>query len=92
MVDVPQQDWIAYESLARASDVAWVRGLTSGDRFTLYADMFDIVCTGRPDSTGRERLDRRSWQQKLAARQKAVAAFTKLDEFHRERPAAHNAR
>lgn len=85
----PQQDWRAYELLTRASDAAWVRGLTLNDRFDLYSDLFSIVWEAQQqrDNT---RLDQWNWDQKVATRLRTVEAFAKMDLLHRERAASHN--
>ena len=90
MVDVPQQDWSLYESLAHESDVAWVRGLTLQSRFAIYEDLFSVIWNGRRDRGNWERLDRWNWDQKLAGRQRLVEAFAKLDQLYRERAAAND--
>jgi hypothetical protein len=90
MFRVPQQDWAAYKALTAESDAAWVRGLTTSERFALYADLFDMVHNARRGPGDWERLDRWAWEQKLAIRLKLVDAFAKLDQLRSERAAANN--
>jgi hypothetical protein len=93
MLDGPQRDWSYFESRKQDSDRAWIRGLTTSERFGLYSSFFDAVWTARQALPGDwERLERRRWEEKLAIRHRMVDAFTKLDKLRRERSAAHDSR
>lgn len=62
--------------------------MTPEEKFAIYADMFNIYWAARQNVSGDwERLDEHRWQEKLAIRQRMVEAFTKLDEWRRERAA-----
>ena len=90
MVDVPRQDWSLYEAFTGREEAAWIRGLSPQDRFAIYEDLFNVIWTA-PRSPGEsERLEQWRWDQKLALRLRLVEAFTKLDQFRRERAAANN--
>jgi hypothetical protein len=91
MLDAPQQNWQLYESMSRAVDVAWLRGLTAGDRFTLYADLFNLVAAGRVGLPSSERLDSMRWREKVEARARLVDAFARLDQWRRERASTNHA-
>jgi hypothetical protein len=90
---VPKHDWAAYEASAAKQEATQLRSLGTGERFAIYADLFDVVWTARRGvATGDwEKLDRWSWRQKLATRLRCVHAFQKLDEIRNGRPAATNA-
>jgi hypothetical protein len=88
MLDMPRQDWAFYEALTRKENARWLRSLSLSDRFTLYEDLFNVIWTARRQVGHSDRLDRWSWEQKLATRRRLVDAFTKLDQFRRERAAA----
>jgi hypothetical protein len=90
MLDAPRQDWRAYEERTRAGNVAWLRALTAQDRFALYCDLFDLIHQSRDPRVDLDRLEQRRWQQKLAARQRVVEAYRRLDEW-RERTAQRDA-
>jgi hypothetical protein len=81
----PCHDWALYENRVAAADAAWLRSLSSQERFALYADLFDMVLMARHNEQNQERLDRWTWQQKLASRMKMVEAFRKLDEHRRSK-------
>jgi len=87
MIDAPQQDWAAYERRCRQSDEEWLRGLTTDDRFDLYADLFRIVWDARRARGDWQRLDEWHWTRKVADRRRMVASLLKLDQFRRERAA-----
>jgi hypothetical protein len=89
MLDAPQQDWSAYDAKVKANDRAWLRGLTPGDRFTLYEDLFNIIYHGRDKNIDLERLEQWRWQQKVADRLRIVDALQSLDAL-RERSAKHH--
>jgi hypothetical protein len=91
MVVLPQQDWRAYQSRAQASEAAWLRGLSAADRFVLYADLFTIVWDAGRRRGDWERLERWSWQQKLALRRRLVEAYRMRDQLLHERAAQNNA-
>jgi hypothetical protein len=92
MVDVPQQDWSYYEAVTNREERAWLRGLSPQDRFAIYEDMFNVIWTAPRTPIEIERLERLRWEQKLSVRLRLVEAFTKLDQFRRERAAANNSR
>jgi hypothetical protein len=77
MTEVPQQDWAAYEALAAASDTVALRNLTPVDRFALYEDLFDLIWDVRRGLGDWEKLERWSWEQKLALRRQFVQAWHK---------------
>jgi hypothetical protein len=91
MLDAPQQNWAEYTNLTRSEDEASIRGMTVSERFSIYADLFNVIWNARRDLGNWERLDRWRWDQKLAARRQLVDAFNKLDELRRERSAANDA-
>jgi hypothetical protein len=85
----PQHDWSTYEALTRAENAIWIRALSPLDRFHLYEDMFNLIWASRQMPGDWDRLDHWRWQQKRAERMRQVEAFTKLDQFRRERAAAN---
>ena len=91
MITAPQQNWALYGYQARPIDAAWARGLTPSERFDIYGDFFDSIDAARAVLSSSERLERWSWEQKLATRLHLVEAFTKRDQLHRERTASRNA-
>jgi hypothetical protein len=88
----PQQDWNAFAAQTTAEDSAWIRGLSTEERFALYADMFGIIWKARQNGLRGDwdELDEWSWQRKLADRQRCVEAYRKLDEFQHVRAAEGN--
>jgi hypothetical protein len=92
MVDSPQQDWSFYRAQLQSSDEAWIRGLTTSDRFAIYKDLFDAVWNCRQELGNWGHLDDWAWNQNLAARQQAVAAFTKLDQIRGAGSSPNNTR
>jgi hypothetical protein len=91
MLDAPRQDWAFFEERARPVEAAWLRGLTTDERFALYNDMFNVIWQARRNLEGDwERLDDLRWQQKLALRLRMVEAFQKMDQHTRERTADDN--
>jgi hypothetical protein len=89
----PKQDWAAYQQRLAKEDAAWVRGLTPGERFDIYANLFAIVWRARHNLEGDwEKLEQWHWQQKLAMRQRCVRAYQKRDEIQHGRAAAEAAR
>jgi hypothetical protein len=92
MLDAPRQDWAFYEERAKPVEAAWLRGLTTDERFTLYADMFNAIWKARRTLNGDwERLDESRWQQKLDLRLRMVGTFQKRDKLIRERTAPSDA-
>jgi hypothetical protein len=91
MVTAPQQNWQLVDKLSHAEDVAWLRSLTSQERFTLYEGLLSLVGNSTLSSDALERLECRRWEDKLSIRRKFVEAFQKLDQLHRERAAANHA-
>jgi hypothetical protein len=91
MAFAPQQIWSTYEGITRPEHADWVRALSPQERFSLYEDMFNMIWTSRDARGDWDRLDRWRWEQKLATRIRQVEAFSKLDQFRRERAAANNA-
>ena len=91
MAFAPQQDWSVYESLTHAEYGEWLRGLSPQDRFALYSDMFNLIQSSREAGGDWDRLEKWHWEQKLAARMRQVEAFSKLDQWQRERAASNNA-
>jgi hypothetical protein len=92
VVDVPQQDWLAYEALTGPEDAKLLRQLTAQERFAIYNDLFKLVMTGRRGAGDWGRLDAWRWNEKVAHRQSLLTALTKLDQVRRERAAANDAR
>jgi hypothetical protein len=91
MLDAPQHDWSYYEAKTRDSDAAWNRGLSTQERFDLYASLFNTIWNARQSLPGDwDRLDNQRWQEKLTMRRRMVDAFHKLDEFRRERSASND--
>jgi hypothetical protein len=91
MLDAPQHDWHFYEVQTRASEAEWIRGLTTAERFALYASLFNTIWNARQNLPGDwERLEAQRWQEKLELRRRMIDAFRELDELHRERSAANN--
>jgi hypothetical protein len=90
MLDAPQHDWSFYEAKTRGSDAAWNCGLSTQERFDLYASLFNTIWNARQKLPGDwERLEEIRWQEKLEVRQKLVHAFRKLDQY-RERVSKNN--
>ena len=89
----PQHDWTAYESQVAKDEVERVRSLGTSERYAIYADMFAVIWTARQNDRKRdwEALDRWSWQEKLAIRQRCAAAYRRLDELRNGRAAANDA-
>ncbi|HEY4232569.1 MAG TPA: hypothetical protein VGM76_04030 [Lacipirellulaceae bacterium] len=92
MLDAPQQNWAEFTSATRDENDASIRRLTAADRFSIYADLFNVIWVARGELGNWERLDRWRWEQKLDERRRLVAAFNKLDQLRRERTAANDAR
>lgn len=90
MLNAPRQNWRDYEERTRTVDAAWLRALTVSDRFDLYCDLFDLIHQSRDARIDLERLEQRRWREKLTARQRAVEAYQKLDQW-RERTTQRNA-
>ncbi|MGE3241308.1 MAG: hypothetical protein AB7G28_22475 [Pirellulales bacterium] len=90
MVTAPQQNWQLVEKLSRADDVAWLRSLSSHDRFALYAGLLKLIRSSTLTPEEQERLERQRWEDKLVLRRKTVEAFHKLDELHRGRAATNH--
>jgi hypothetical protein len=90
MLDVPRQNWSLVERLSRRSDAAWWKSLAPGDRFDLYADLFNLIWESR-GSQDNHRLEQRRWRQKLETRLRVAGAFARLDEWRRARAAAKHA-
>jgi hypothetical protein len=90
MINAPRQDWRAYAERARASDAAWIRGLTLNDRFDLYSDLFGIIWEAQHEWEN-PRLERWNWDRKVAMRLRLVEAFGEMDKLNRERAASHHA-
>lgn len=90
----PKTNWASFEALTRDSDRAWIRGLTEETRFASYSALFNALWKSRsgPHATPGdwERLNQWSWKQKLAERHRMWAAFSKRDEYLRERTASRN--
>jgi hypothetical protein len=86
---VPRQDWKTLRALAKDADAAWMRGLSVGERFDLYADLFGIVWEAQRSRENTERLEKWSWDRKLACRRRLAEAYWKLDELRRKRAASH---
>jgi hypothetical protein len=80
-----------YEAITARENAEWIRSLTSQERFAIYADLFDVIWSARQTLGDWEQLECWQWDQKLAHRLRMVEAFSKLDEFRRERAAANNA-
>jgi hypothetical protein len=91
MLDAPRQDWQLYEAMSRAGDAAWLRGLAAGDRFALYADLFNLIASKRSGVLVSDRLDQMRWREKMETRQRVVDAFARLDQWRRERTASSHA-
>jgi hypothetical protein len=90
MLDAPQHDWSFYEAKTRTSDAECLRGLTTAERFALYASLYNTIWNARQNLPGDwERLERQRWEEKLEIRRRMVDAFRKLDGFRRERSAAN---
>ena len=91
MLDAPRHDWSFYESQTLAGDAAYVRNLSTAERFELYASLFNTLWNARLSLPGDwERLDRQHWQEKLAMRLRMVDDFHKLDEYRRAQSVSAN--
>jgi hypothetical protein len=79
----PQQNWRVYAERTATEQAHWVRALSLSERFDLYADLFNVIWNARQNAGmgDWDRLDQWSWEQKLARRQREVAAFRKRDEL-----------
>jgi len=75
----PQQNWSLYRAMSAAADAAWIRGLSTAQRFAIYRDLYNAIWNARGVQGDWERLDSMRWQEKLAARRRMVEAFEKLD-------------
>lgn len=91
MSDAPKQDWAEYERRCREANAAWVRGLSTADRFALYADLYRIVRESRCAQGDWRRLEEWNWNRKVADRRRVVTALLKLDQYHRERATEQDA-
>lgn len=80
----PRQRWELFESLcgdrARASDAAWARGLSPGERLAVVDDLFLTVRAARRAAGDWRQVDDLAWQQTLEDRIRQVAAFRRFDE------------
>lgn len=86
MPDAPKQDWRWYEERTRAADADWARNLTTADRWAMLCEMFEFVRRHRDPTVDWAHLEEVRWQQKLAARRKAVEIYRKLDEWRERNP------
>ena len=75
----PQQNWSLYEASTQASDIAWLRALTSQERFSLYENLFDTIWAAKQNLGNWEQLDAWNWRQKVVLRLRMVDAYRKLD-------------
>jgi hypothetical protein len=91
MTFAPRQDWSTYIALTSRDDAALARAGTVEQRMAIYEDLVEIVQSARQRPGNWDSLDRWRWKQKLANRQKLVAAFAKLDQSRRERTPADGA-
>ena len=91
MAFAPSQDWSTFLALTRGSDAEFARASTVDERMAIYENLFEIVQSARQRPGNWDELDNWRWNDKLATRQKLVAAFAKLDQFRRERTPADGA-
>ena len=91
MLDAPKQNWKRYVELCEAEHTRWLRSLTVQQSWELYRSLFDfaaqVSASQFPDAVAVQRR----WEEKLANRQRLVAAFAKLDEWRRDKRSDKNA-
>jgi hypothetical protein len=88
MAFAPSQDWSTFLALTRESDAEFARASSVEERMAIYENLFELVQSARQRPGNWDELDSWCWNQKLATRQKLMAAFAKLDQFRRERTPA----
>jgi hypothetical protein len=84
MLDAPNHDWDLYEKACRPAHIAWLRSLTPDDALALYEEFHSFVSSQTGDDPGLARLEKLRWEEKVAIRQRMVAAFAALDRMRRE--------
>jgi hypothetical protein len=80
MLTAPQQNWPLYQAMSIEADRAWLRGLSTAQRFAIYQGFFNAICNARGGGGDRQRLESSRWQEKLAIRRRMVEAFGQLDQ------------
>ena len=79
MLDAPKQNWQLYEAKCRDAHTQWLRSLTPETAWEMYQSLFAFAASQIDGSAGWERLQQHRWEEKLAIRQRMVAAFANLD-------------
>ena len=81
---VPQRDWSYFAERERKAERQLLRSTTPEQRLAIYEEMFGIFRQGRRTMPGDwEKLDQWRWNEKLAARQRMLEAFRKMDQLPR---------
>ena len=65
---------------ARASDAAWAESLSPAARLALVEELLEAVRSAHTAAGDWHIVDERAWNDSLAERRRAVAAFHRLDE------------
>lgn len=81
-----------YGDRVRASDAAWVQGLSAAARMGIVDDLFLTVRAARRDAGDWPRVDDLAWQETLSDRIKQVELFRRFDEASRGTGPVANAR
>jgi hypothetical protein len=85
MVDPPQYDWAAYESIIRPYGVEELRRMTPAQKFAVCEALYRVFVAPYVGTPEWKQYEQRRWQEKLRIRMKMVDAFRKLDQHCRER-------
>lgn len=91
MLDAPKQNWKRYAELCEAEHTRWLRSLTVQQSWELYRSLFDFASQLSDGTFPDPVAVQRRWEEKLANRQRLVAAFAKLDEWRRDKRSDKNA-
>ncbi|MCE9546568.1 MAG: hypothetical protein K8T25_13760 [Planctomycetia bacterium] len=84
MTSPSTHDWQLYEARCRTAQLEWLRSRTPAEKLVLYEDLYRFGSVGRAQMSGRERVELRRWNEKLAIRRKLSAIFAKADQLPRE--------
>lgn len=76
----PQQNWPAYRALTAEADRRHARSLSIEQRFSLYEDLFTIVCRKGNPSPDNERVEQRRWAEKMALRRRLNEIYKAADQ------------
>ncbi len=81
----PKQNWSLYEKLCQAEHTRWFRSMTVQESWMLYCSMFDLGQQMAHNSPPDPAAEQRRWEEKLKLRQRMVKAFSRLDEWRRDK-------